>query len=133
MTRSLLPTFVVLAIALATAACIGRLGRGPSSAGGGTARTAELATLSVHNESDSELVIAYQAAAREAPEVVVGKVGPDSQGEMAPVPAGEPILLAATRADGSALRLQARTFEPDEEWLWVIPADARFQRGAMSQ
>ncbi|HWV56668.1 MAG TPA: hypothetical protein VNZ57_04285 [Longimicrobiales bacterium] len=133
MSRSLLPMFVVLVVALAAGACLPRLGQRSPGQGGGTVRTAELATLSVHNETGAELVIAYRSGAPESPEIIVGRVGPGDITEVAPIPAGEPIRLTATRADGAALRLATRTFEADESWLWVIPSDARFEPGATTR
>lgn len=126
MMRTLL-SVLALAVVLAAGGCVPRIGQGSAQASGGTSRSAELATLRVHNGTDSELVIGYRAAARRATEVIVGKVAPDAQVTVAPVPAGEPIALIATRQDGRVLRLGMRTFEPNEEWLWVIPMDASFE------
>jgi hypothetical protein len=46
---------------------------------------------------------------------------------VAPVVAGEPIILVARTSDLRTLELPPRTFEIDAEWVWRIPADAQFR------
>ncbi|HSJ24179.1 MAG TPA: hypothetical protein VK929_05885 [Longimicrobiales bacterium] len=87
---------------------------------------AALATLMVVNRSEHRLTIAYRLPARAAPEVVVGTVPPGSVAEMAPVPAGEPLVLLARNDAGGVLTLPPRSFVMDDEWTWVVAADARF-------
>lgn len=115
-------------ILLLPAACFGRSAPAPP-APGGEARGVSLAHVSVHNETGSPLEIAYRWVSETARDVVVGSVEPGATVRVAPVPAGEPIVLVARTETGSFLVLPARSFEPDEAWLWVIPRDARFRGG----
>jgi hypothetical protein len=89
---------------------------------------AALATVIVSNATDGILAIAFQSATPPLQEVTIGSVTAIGQARMAPVPAGEPIVLIARRADGSELRLGARSFAPDAEWTWEIPRDAIFAK-----
>jgi hypothetical protein len=45
---------------------------------------------------------------------------------MAPVPAGEPLILSARTASGAELTLPPRTFAIDGTWTWRIERTARF-------
>lgn len=118
----------LLGMTVLLAACIGRSMPAPSSPGG-ESRGASLARVSVHNETGSALEIAYRLVSGSGKDVVVGSVAPGATERVAPVPAGEPIVLVARAEDGSSLVLPARSFEPAETWLWVIPRDAQFQDG----
>jgi hypothetical protein len=91
-----------------------------------TARRAALARITVENRTERPLSIAFLEAALPRGEVVVGDVAPQSTRVVAPVVAGEPIILLARAADGAVLRLRPRTFENGEAWTWIIPADAPF-------
>src|SRR5690606_40603762 len=91
-------------------------------------RPAALARLTVENRTAHALTIAFQPAASSGAEVVVGEVAPGGDAELAPVPAGEPIVLLARTRQGRVLRLPARSFELDGSWHWVIPADAVFRQ-----
>jgi hypothetical protein len=83
--------------------------------------------VSVHNETQHELAIAFRPAASPGGEVVVGRVAAGAQVTVAPVVAGEPIILVARTPDRRTLELPPRTFEIDAEWVWLIPADAQFR------
>ena len=89
---------------------------------------AALATLVITNATAEPLTIAFQSATPPLQEVTIGRVADGAQARMAPVPAGEPIILIARRNDGSELKLAARTFQPDAEWTWAIAQDATFTR-----
>ncbi|HLU24262.1 MAG TPA: hypothetical protein VKZ58_00965 [Longimicrobiales bacterium] len=89
-------------------------------------RRAALARLTVENRTDYELVIVYREAARPAGVVELGSVEPRQVAELAPIPAGEPIVLAARTPSGAEYRLAPRSFETDELMHWVIPEDAPF-------
>ncbi|MFW6080255.1 MAG: hypothetical protein ACODAE_11585 [Gemmatimonadota bacterium] len=90
------------------------------------ARGAALAKVAVENRTDRRLAIAFRPAASRGTEVVVGRVEPGATARLAPVPAEEPILLLASDPRGATLSLSPRTFDTDDEWLWVIEADSRF-------
>ncbi|MGH7504475.1 MAG: hypothetical protein ACRELX_02440, partial [Longimicrobiales bacterium] len=60
-------------------------------------------------------------------EVGIGDVDPSAETEVAPIPAGEPILLFARVAGLGEYGLAARSFEIGQRWTWVIPADAEFR------
>jgi hypothetical protein len=86
---------------------------------------AALATLSVENRSAEHVTVAYRIAGRPG-EVTIGQVAARTSATLAPVPAGEPLLLVARTAAGLRLTLPARAFEIDGEWTWTIAADATF-------
>jgi hypothetical protein len=94
----------------------------------GARHRAALATIIVSNATISELTIVFRSATPPIQEVTIGKVGAVQRGRMAPVPAGEPIVLIARRADGSQLFLPAQSLPIDVEWTWEIPRDATFVR-----
>lgn len=87
---------------------------------------AALARVVVTNETSHTLAIAFRPATPPGGEVVVGRVGPGERTALAPVPAGEPIVLIARTPDRRELELSARTFPVDADWDWRIPADADF-------
>jgi hypothetical protein len=88
---------------------------------------AALATLHVENRSAERVTIVYRIAGRGTAEVAIGQVPPLSTAALAPVPAGEPLLLIARTPAGAELALPARAFAIDGEWVWTIPHDALFQ------
>jgi hypothetical protein len=87
---------------------------------------AALATVHVDNRSAERVTVLYRLTARGAVEVTVGLVPPHAAMDIAPVPAGEPLVLVARNAAGAELVLAPRAFAIDSEWTWVIAADARF-------
>ncbi|MGH7447550.1 MAG: hypothetical protein ACRELT_08315, partial [Longimicrobiales bacterium] len=86
---------------------------------------AALATLHVDNRTRDRLAIAYRLAGHTG-EVGIGHVDAAAHAEMAPVPAGEPLILIARTPAGAELVLPPRTFVIDGTWTWLIPRDARF-------
>jgi hypothetical protein len=106
--------------------CSGR-GPAPSTADPDPDRArAALATLHVDNQTPHELDVSYRIAGRSAARVVIGRAAPDSRAEMAPVPAGEPLILVARTSGGAELTLPPRTFAIDGAWTWRIARNARF-------
>jgi hypothetical protein len=89
---------------------------------------AALATLHVENMTTQPLSILYRFANRSAPDVGVGTLEPGATAELAPVPAGEPLVLIARLGSGAELSTGPRTFAIDGSWVWRIPRDARFVR-----
>ena len=89
---------------------------------------AALAFLTVANETPVQLTIAFRTAAPPIQEVVIGRVAAGARTRLAPVPAGEPIVLIARLQDGAELTLAPRLFPLDAEWTWEIPNDANFTR-----
>ena len=87
---------------------------------------AALATLYVENQSGHQLAISYRIAGHTTGHVGIGRVDPASSAEMAPVPAGEPLILSARTPAGTELTLPPRTFPIDGAWTWHIARDARF-------
>lgn len=90
----------------------------------GRARAA-LASLTVDNRSSHRLTILYRLTARSGV-VAVGEVRAGAIGEMAPVPAAEPLVLIARTPSGAELTLPPRTLPIGGNWTWTIPADAPF-------
>jgi hypothetical protein len=87
---------------------------------------AALATLHVANDTPQRLSVLYRLAVRGDAEVEVGQVPPLSAAVLAPVPAGEPLVLIARTDAGTEFTLPPRSFEIDGEWTWRIPASTRF-------
>jgi hypothetical protein len=85
---------------------------------------AALAQLIVVNRTDAQLTIAYRLAPPQAQEVGLGSVAAGSRVRVAPVPAGEPIVLVARKSDGAEFALAPRSYPLDAEWIWEIPANA---------
>jgi hypothetical protein len=108
-------------------ACAQRSPEPPAAADAARYRAA-LATVTVQNGTAHRLTIAFRPAAAPGGEVVVGEVAPASRATVAPVPAGEPIILMARTEQREELTLAPRSFALDAEWVWEIPFDARFQR-----
>lgn len=88
---------------------------------------AALATVFVENRTAERLTVAYRITARTGSEVVVGSVDARDVVELAPLPAGEPVILVARTNDGGQLSLAPRSFTMGTAWTWLIDADARFQ------
>lgn len=91
-------------------------------AGAAVERGVPLATLVVENRTGQALDIWFRYTSKPGGEVRVGHVAAGATARMAPVPAGEPIVLVA-RADGFERELSPRTFAADERWRWVIRTD----------
>lgn len=123
---------VACVLFIATAAVAGCATAAPPPAPAddpGTIRArAALASLSVDNRFDEPLSILYRLTSRPASATGIGVAGPESLSAMAPVPAGEPIVLIARTATGAELVLPPRTLPLDGHWTWTISADARFTR-----
>lgn len=86
---------------------------------------AALATLRVDNHTAERVTIFYRHAGRTG-EVGVGHVDGGDAADMAPVPAGEPLILVARTAAGAELILAPRTFVIDRAWTWRIERGSRF-------
>jgi hypothetical protein len=86
---------------------------------------AALATLRVDNHTTDRIAILYRHAGRTG-EVGVGHVDAGDSADMAPVPAGEPLILVARTAAGAELVLAPRTFVIDSAWTWSIERGSRF-------
>lgn len=123
--RSRLLNACIAALLLATA-CSTR-GRTPPAPDPDPERArAALATLFVDNSTAMQLAISYRIAGRGDGRVGIGRVDPGSSAEMAPVPAGEPLILVARTTAGAELTLPPRTFPIDSAWTWRIERSARF-------
>ena len=115
-----------VALAAVLGACGGRRGVPLDPPSEAARHRAALATVVVANATSQLLTIAFQSATPPFQDVTIGRVAVATHARMAPVPAGEPIILIARRGDGSELRLAARSFPPDAEWTWEIPQNATF-------
>ena len=93
-----------------------------------TRARAALATLVVDNRSAERLTVLYRFTGRAGTQVAIGQVRARSVSQMAPVPAGEPLVLLARTSAGLEFVLPPRSFTIDGLWTWVIPADTRFTR-----
>ena len=111
---------------IAATGCSAGFERGPAVPKEGEVRRAALARVTIDNRTAHRLSIAFEAMSEPGREVVVGGVAGGDTVRVAPVLAGEPIVLVARTEEGSEYRLPARTLEVDAEWLWMIPEDAPF-------
>ncbi|MEX2281430.1 MAG: hypothetical protein WEE89_02960 [Gemmatimonadota bacterium] len=88
---------------------------------------AALTALSVQNRTSHNLTIAFRVGTPPVQEVVLGTIAAGRLEKVAPVPAGEPIVLVARTPDGRELRLAPRSYPIDGDWTWEIPATAQFR------
>lgn len=117
----------VLAIALSHSACALRRPPVEAEAPADAARhAAALATVTVVNETSLMLEIAFRTAVPPVQEIVIGRTAPGSRVAMAPVPAGEPIILVARRNDGAEYQARIQSFPMDGAVVWNIPKNATF-------
>lgn len=93
---------------------------------------AALAQLLVDNQTTLELAIGYRRVTPPRTEIIVGRIGPETQGGTAPIPAGEPIVLVARNPAGAEYSIPIRSFPEGAHWTWVIAADAPFLMGETS-
>jgi hypothetical protein len=119
-------TLAVLLCAIPMTACT--LGRGadagtPSEA---ARHRAALASVSVINETEIALDIAFRTAVPPIQETVIGRVAANARAAMAPVPAGEPLIMVARRADGAEYQGKVQSFPLDGVVVWSIPRTATF-------
>ena len=89
--------------------------------------SAALASLTVENETSLMLEIAFRTAVAPIQQVVIGRTAPGSRVAMAPVPAGEPIILIARREDGAEYLAKIQSFPLDGAVVWSIPKNATFR------
>jgi hypothetical protein len=89
---------------------------------------AALAGVQVDNRTAHRLTISYRPAATHGGAISVGVAEPGQRADMAPVPAGEPIVFAARTPAGTILEMAPRTLEVDQEWIWIVPRDAVFRQ-----
>lgn len=89
---------------------------------------AALTNLVVDNRTTFRLTIAYRTPTPPVQEVVLGPSDPGMRRSVAPIPAGEPLVLVARRDDGAELALAPRSYPIDSEWIWEIAANAQFKK-----
>lgn len=116
----------LLVLAAAAACASSGPGAAPEIPAEAARHSAALATIVVSNATSTPLTIAFRSAAPPAKAVIIGRVDPGESQRMAPVPADEPIIMIARRADGTALALAPRIFQLDTEWTWEISRNATF-------
>ena len=119
-------TLLILAVCLSGCSLLGR-NTTPDIPEDEARHRAALTELSVNNHTDQNLTIAFRAATPPAQEIVLGSVPAGKLQKVAPVPAGEPIVLVARRRDGKEFLLAAYSYPIDGEWTWEIPAAAPFR------
>lgn len=115
-----------LLLSAALAGCAGAGRPGPTAPDEAATRRAALAGLTVENMTGRPLLIAFRRAAAPGGEIVVGRVAATATAHMAPIPAGEPIILIARDEEGAELALPPRSFRIGAGWNWVISAADRF-------
>ena len=89
---------------------------------------AALTTLIIVNQTAGPLAIAFRAATPPVQEVNLGTVQPGLRVAVAPIPAGEPIVLVARTPDGGEFELTARSYPLDDVFTWEIPANTVFRK-----
>jgi hypothetical protein len=124
-TRTLYALLLLLSMA---SACSRKRAPGPIDVGRTTsARQAALTRLFVDNQTVRDLRIAFRLAAEPGGAVIVGRAPPRALVRLAPVAAGEPIILYAIDMKGETYELTPRTLLPDSTFTWLIPHDAIFR------
>ncbi len=116
---------LMVVLVLTCAACAART-EPPQAPGEMSRHRAALATVSVVNETDLELEVAFRTANPPVQEVVIGRIGAATRAEMAPIPAGEPIIFVARRSDGAEFQSRIQSFPVDGAVVWSIPKNATF-------
>ena len=89
---------------------------------------AALTNLTVVNRTGSQLIIAFRAATPPEQEVVIGTVLAGARATVAPIPAGEPIVLIARTPEGGEFTLTAHSYPIDQDFMWDIPAETVFRK-----
>jgi hypothetical protein len=89
---------------------------------------AALSTLIVVNHTSGPLTIAFRAATPPVQEVNLGTVQAGIRTAVAPIPAGEPIVLIARTADGGEFALNAQSYPLDDVYTWEIAANTVFRK-----
>jgi hypothetical protein len=118
---------VVLLSALAISACTPSVSSAPIDPGREARRhRAALATIIVDNRTTLPLFIGFRPAIGPGAEIIIGNVGAHATATVAPIPAGEPIIMLARDPTGLQLELPSRSFAIDTTWTWLVPADAHF-------
>ena len=119
---------VLLAIALISTACARAaiVPAEPGTASEAARHRAALATMSVDNQTDLVLEIAFRTAVPPIQETIIGRVSANARAAMAPVPAGEPLIMVARRADGAEYQGKVQSFPLDGAVVWSIPKSATF-------
>jgi hypothetical protein len=116
---------LMVIVSAGLAACTARSPRVEAPAEAARHRAA-LASVAVINETDARLDIAFRTAAPPIQETVIGSVAARARAVMAPVPAGEPVILVARRPDGAEYQARVQSFALDGSVEWRIPKDATF-------
>lgn len=117
-----------VAVGLAMVTVIGCAARPPVVDGPTDAarHRAALAVVTVTNETATRLEIAFRTATPPIQETILGHVNAGARTVMPPVPAGEPIIMVARRADGAEYQAKVQSFPLDGAVEWNIPKDAIF-------
>lgn len=115
-----------LAVIVACSGCYPRSAAPPGPDPDPQRARAALATLHVDNQSPYVLTVSYRIAGHSGGQVDIGRIDAATRAEMAPVPAGEPLILVARTPAGDELTLPPRTFAIDGTWTWRIERAARF-------
>ncbi len=116
---------MVMFVAGMPAACAAR-GPVPEAPAEAARHRAALASVAVVNETGYALQIAFRTAIPPIQETTIGRVAADARGTLAPVPAGEPVILIARREDGAEYQARVQSFALDASVEWRIPKDATF-------
>ena len=117
---------VVIVVALVLTGCAARTGPEAGTPSDAARHRAALATMSVVNETSLPLEIAFRTAVPPIQETVIGRVAANGRAAMAPVPAGEPLIMVARRSDGAEYQGKVQSFPLDGAVVWSIPKSATF-------
>lgn len=116
---------VFFCVSLVTACGFGSAAQ-PGTPSEAARHRAALASVSVINETALALEIAFRTAVPPIQETVIGRVEANTRAAMAPVPAGEPLIMVARRADGAEYQGKVQSFPLDGVVVWSIPRSATF-------
>ncbi|MEX0890562.1 MAG: hypothetical protein WEB88_00225 [Gemmatimonadota bacterium] len=91
--------------------------------------TAALAHVSAHNRSGFAVAVVYRPAAGPGGEVGIGSAAAGTLVELAPVPAGEPLIFIVRGLPDGELRLTPLSLELDTRRTLVVVADSAWWAG----
>jgi hypothetical protein len=115
---------LLLGTAVGAAGCL-RSGRSAAEEAADAARhTAALAHVVVANRSDFAIMVVYRPAVGAGGEVGIGGAAAGTRVELAPVPAGEPLVFMVRGLPAGEYRLEPLSLELDARRTLAVVADS---------
>lgn len=121
---AVLPLLLLLAGAALLPACASTARDAAQEADDAARHTAALAHVSAHNRSGFAVAVVYRPAAGPGGDVGIGSAAAGTLVELAPVPAGEPLIFMVRGLPGGELRVAPLSLEVDSRRTLVVVADS---------